>query len=90
MIKIHYAYPTSPLGGNDGCYWLEGAPAIGRHDFSVRLHGEAQAESLAVEAALAHDKNVLLYYGLPSRNRWRTSGVRHALDGLVADDGTHE
>ena len=88
MIKIHYACQTSPLGGNDGCYWLEGAP--NKQSFSVRHHGKSDAEAMAVQAALAHDKDVLLYYGLPSRNRWRASGVKHALDGLVVDDGTHE
>lgn len=73
-IRIGYAYPTSPRGGNGGGYYRQG------NDKAPLFDDLEQA----IRGALEYGRPVVLAFGEPSRaDEFRHLGVTHALDGTL-------
>ena len=74
VYEIHYAYPTSEMGGKHGCFYSDNSETgeIIKYD----------SEHVAITQTLEHGKTILCY-GNPSRaDDYRDLGVVHALDGF--------
>lgn len=75
VTEIHYAYPTSEIGGKHGCYYTDNSKtgAIVKYD----------SEYVAVSNAIETGDKVIMCYGPAERaNDYRKYGVSHAQDGL--------
>lgn len=78
-IEIHYAYPSSPIGGIHGCYYWRPA------DRPRLVRGQSLSLTDTILDAFRSNgagADVVVTFGLPERlDEWyRDMGVRHALD----------
>ena len=78
MIKLFYAYPSSPIGGRNGCYYTQGAN--GKLARRIKYANEGDA---IYGTHIRHAGHVIieLQYGPPERaDKYRHVGVVSAMD----------
>ena len=71
MLTVHYAYPTSPIGGKDGCYYVQDNNSKTRFDTADK----------AILHAVSTGRKVRIDFGTPeSFTSWLADNrITHAM-----------